>query len=296
MAGAAMQASESAAMSAPVGVGLKPAHLARILDGDRVDLGFFEVHAENCMGAGGPLLAALERIRARFALSVHGVGLSIGSDGALDAQHLQRLRALVRRFEPAWFSEHLAWSSHGGTFFSDLLPLPYTGATLQTVCDHVDEVQRVLQRRMLLENPATYLEFAASTLSEAEFIGEVVRRTGCKLLLDVNNAFVSAVNHGRDARAFVDALPLHSVAEIHLAGFAEDCDAAGDRLLIDTHGTPVAREVWDLYAHALRRTGAVPTLVERDHDVPGFDALQAEALLAARLMQQVTRRRVQALA
>jgi uncharacterized protein (UPF0276 family) len=253
-----------------------------------VDLGFFEVHAENFMSAGGPMLWQLERVRARHELSIHGVGLSIGGEGALDATHLQRLKRLADRFRPSWFSEHLAWSSHGGACFNDLLPLPYTAATLRRVCEHIEEVQQVLQRRMLLENPSTYVEFEASTLDEAQFIAEVVRRTGCGLLLDVNNAYVSAVNHGRDARAFIDALPAAAVGEIHLAGFAEDRDCAGDRLLIDTHGAPVAAAVWELYEHALRRTGAVPTLIERDHDVPPFETLQAEALRAAAAMHRVT--------
>jgi len=279
-----------------VGIGLKSAHVARILGGDRVDLGFFEIHAENFMSAGGPLLDRLERIRARHALSIHGVGLSIGGAGALDAAHLQRLESLVARFEPRWFSEHLAWSSHGGAFFNDLLPLPYTAATLQRVCDHVDAVQRVLGRPMLLENPSTYVEFEASTMDEAAFITDVQRRTGCALLLDVNNAYVSAVNHGRDARDFIDALPAHAVAEIHLAGFAEDRDGAGARLLIDSHGAPVAEAVWALYLHALRRTGPVPTLIERDHDIPTFETLQAEALRARDLMQSPAAARHEALA
>lgn len=272
-----------------VGIGLKSAHVDRVLGGPRVDLGFFEVHAENFMCAGGPLLQRLSRVCERHALSLHGVGLSIGGEEPLDASHLQRLKSLVDRFQPRWFSEHLAWSSHGGSCFNDLLPLPYNARTLQQVCDHVDEVQRVLRRRMLLENPSTYVEFEASTLDEAGFIAEVVRRTGCGLLLDVNNAYVSAVNHGRDARAFIDALPAAAVGEIHLAGFAEDRDAAGDRLLIDTHGAPVAAEVWALYAHTLRRTGPVPTLIERDQDIPSFDTLQAEAHRAARLMLPSTR-------
>jgi uncharacterized protein len=274
--------------STQVGIGLKSVHLDRILGSAPVDLAFFEVHAENFMGAGGPLLQRLERVCERHALSLHGVGLSIGGALPLDAGHLQRLRALADRFQPRWFSEHLAWSSHAGACFNDLLPLPYTAATLQQVCDHVDEVQQVLRRRMLLENPSSYVEFESSTLDEVDFIAEVVRRTGCGLLLDVNNAYVSAVNHGRDAGAYVDALPAAAVGEIHLAGFAEDRDAAGDRLLIDTHGAPVADAVWALYAHTLQRTGPVPTLIERDQDIPSFDILQAEAHRAAALMRRAT--------
>jgi uncharacterized protein (UPF0276 family) len=266
-----------------VGVGLKSGHLAQVLGGDRVDLGFFEVHAENVMMAGGPTLRCLERVRARHALSIHGVGLSIGGELPLDARHLSRLAAVVDRFEPQWVSEHLAWSGHGAGYLDDLLPMPYDGATLQRVCEHIDRLQSRLKRRVLLENPATYVEFAASTMDEGDFIAEVVRRTGCGLLLDVNNAYVSAVNHGHDLRRLVDALPASAVGEIHLAGFAEDRDAAGDRLLIDTHGAPVAEAVWALYAHALARTGPVATLIERDNDVPSFDILQAEAHRAAAL-------------
>jgi uncharacterized protein (UPF0276 family) len=275
-----------------IGIGLKSAHVARILGGDRVDLDFLEVHAENVMSAGGPVPDRLMRLRERFALSIHGVGLSIGSPGPLDSQHLQRLNLVVSRFEPRWFSEHLAWSSHGGAFYNDLLPLPYTRETLQRVCDHVDQVQHTLRRPMLLENPSTYVEFAASTLGEAEFIGEVQRRTGCGLLLDVSNAYVSAVNHGRDARDFIAALPLHAVQQIHLAGFAEDRDAAGDRLLIDTHGAPVAEAVWALYEYTMARTGPRPTLIERDQDVPAFETLQAEALRAAACMRTLASARV----
>jgi len=270
---------------APVGVGFKPQHLADLLAGNAVD--FVEVHAENCMVAGGPVLARLARVREHCALSLHGVGLSIGGAQPLDEAHLDRLAALVERFEPRWFSEHLAWSSHGGTYCNDLLPLPYDAATLARVCEHVDRLQQRLRRRVLLENPSTYVEFEASTLGEAEFLGDVVARTGCGLLLDVNNAYVSAVNHGRDARAFIDALPADAVGEIHLAGYAEDRDAAGDRLLIDTHGAPVAEAVWALYRHAVARCGPQPTLIERDHDVPVFGVLAAEARRAGHAMGEV---------
>jgi uncharacterized protein (UPF0276 family) len=259
-----------------IGIGLKTQHVGALLARPTA-LDFVEVHAENYMVRGGPFLAHLEKVRERHALSVHGVGLSIGGSGPLDAGHLERLAALVRRFEPRWVSEHLAWSSHGGVCFNDLLPVPYDGPTLQRVCDHVDQIQQRLNRRLLLENPSTYVEFDASTMDEAQFIGEVVRRTGCGLLLDVSNAYVSAVNHGRDAVACIDALPLEAVGEVHLAGFAEDRDAAGDRLLIDAHGSPIDDAVWDLYRHAIGRLGATPTLIERDHNVPSLDTLLAEA-------------------
>ncbi len=258
------------------GLGLKPAHFRDILE-TRPALGFFEIHAENYLVAGGPFHHYLSEIGQHYPLSVHGVGLSIGGEGPLDAAHLDRLAALLDRYQPAAFSEHLAWSSHGGAFLNDLLPLPYDRATLDRVCQHIDVVQHRLNRRMLLENPATYVEFAASTLSETEFIGEVVRRTGCGLLLDVNNVYVSCTNHGRDPYAYLDALPLAAVGEIHLAGFAEDVDAAGDRLLIDNHGSPVAEAVWDLYRYALAGSGPVATLIERDHDVPALAVLLAEA-------------------
>jgi uncharacterized protein (UPF0276 family) len=265
------------------GIGLKAQHVREVLD-TRVDLAFFEVHAENYMVPGGPFPAHLARIRERYALSLHGVGLSIGAEGPLDRRHLDRLADLIGRFEPELFSEHLAWSSHGGVYYNDLLPIPYDQATLRRVGDHVDQVQQHLRRRILLENPSTYVEFDASTIDEAQFLGEVVRRTGCGLLLDVNNAYVSAVNHGRDAAAFIASLPLQAVGEIHLAGFAEDRDAAGDRLLIDAHGTPVDAAVWALYEHTLRLAGPRPTLIERDADVPPLAVLCAEAHRAARAL------------
>jgi uncharacterized protein len=266
------------------GVGLKPGHFRDILDG-RPELGFFEIHAENYMVDGGPFHHHLALIRERYPLSVHGVALSIGAEAPLDAGHLDALARLLDRYEPQSFSEHLAWSTHGDMFLNDLLPLPYTADSLQRVCNHVDQVQTRLKRRMLLENPATYLEFAASSMDEASFLSEVVRRTGCGLLLDVNNAYVSGVNHHRDPRAFIRALPLDQVGEIHLAGFAEQVDGHGDRLLIDNHGSPVAQAVWELYAFALALTGPVATLLERDHDLPPFRVLATEAGLADELLR-----------
>lgn len=279
-------------LPARAGLGLKPQHFAEILSTDP-DLGFFEIHAENYLVAGGPFHHCLHRIRDRYPLSIHGVGLSIGADGPLDVGHLDRLAALLDRYQPHAFSEHLAWSTHSGLFFNDLLPLPYDQTTLTRVCDHIDQTQKHLRRRMLLENPATYVEFAASTLDEATFITEIVRRTGCGLLLDVNNAYVSAVNHQRDPRAYIAALPLAAVGEIHLAGFAEDRDAAGAPLLIDTHGAPIAAAVWELYAFALERLGPTPTLIERDHDIPPLAVLIAEAQCAERWIGHVRRNRVE---
>ena len=258
------------------GASLKPEHFRDVLD-TRPDIGFFEVHAENYMVDGGPFHHFLGRIREHYPLSLHGVGLSIGAEEPLDEAHLDRLDALIKRYQPASFSEHLAWSSHGGVFLNDLLPVPYDRAALDRVCEHVDRVQERLGRQMLLENPSTYLEFEASTMDEAAFLSAVIRRTGCGLLLDVNNVYVSCVNHGLDALATIKSLPLNAVGEIHLAGFATDRDAAGAPLLIDSHGSPVDEAVWDLYAAVLARLGPAPTLLERDNDIPSLTTLLAEA-------------------
>ncbi|MFZ1538837.1 MAG: DUF692 domain-containing protein [Chromatiaceae bacterium] len=265
------------------GVGLKPAHVAAILEGSP-DIGFFEVHAENYLVAGGPMHADLTRIAERYPLSIHGVGLSIGGEDPLDLDHLRALRGLLDRYQPAQFSEHLAWSSHGGVFWNDLLPVPYDHATLNRVCTHLDQVQDTLGRRILLENPATYVEFAVSTLNEAEFMTSILARTGCGLLLDVNNAYVTCTNHGRDVPAYLAALPLDQVGEVHLAGFHRDTDSVGDPLLIDSHGSAVDATVWDLYAWTLARIGPQPTLIEWDNEVPAFDRLEAEAQRAAGLL------------
>ena len=280
------QAFGAAATTLPkrAGVGLKPEHFQEIL-ATQPDIGFFEVHAENYMVPGGPFHHYLTRIREHYPLSIHGVGLSIGADGPLDVQHLNALQALLQRYQPQYFSEHLAWSAHGDTFLNDLLPLPYNTATLQRVCDHIEQVQNHLGRRLLLENPATYVEFVASTWDEGAFLTEVLRRTGCVLLLDVNNVFVSSVNHGRDARATIRAMPLKQVGEIHLAGFAEQVDGNGAPLLIDSHGAPVAQAVWDLYAFTLTLTGPQPTLLERDNDIPAWPVLLAEAGVADQKLQ-----------
>ena len=267
--------SNLAGLPTRAGIGFKPQHLVDLLD-DLAPPGFIEVHAENYFGAGGLAHAHLTRLRERFPLSLHGVGLSIGGPEPLDEAHLATLSALIQRYEPASFSEHLAWSSHGGSYFNDLLPLIYTEASLQLVCDHVDRVQERLGHKMLLENPATYIEFVASDIDETEFIREVVRRTGCGLLLDVNNLHVTCTNHQRDAEAYLAALPLHAVGEIHLAGHAIDDDPSG-LLLIDSHGAPVAGAVWSIYARALAETGPVASLIEWDNDVPDYATLRAES-------------------
>jgi len=272
-----------------VGVGLKHEHADDVLS-DRHAVDFFEVHAENYMGDGGPPHSLLGEVRARYPLSLHGVGLSIGAARGLDRAHLTRLRRLVDRYQPCEFSEHLAWSTHEDRFLNDLLPLPYTEETLARVCEHIDLVQEVLQRRMLLENPSTYVAFEASTLREVDFLRAVVARTGCGLLLDINNVYVSAINHGFEPMAYIDAFPLRAVGEIHLAGFAEDRDDDNARLLIDSHACPVAEPVWSLYWRTIARTGPVPTLIEWDNDVPPFGALAKEAARARTILNANARR------
>ncbi len=266
------------------GLGLKSEHFRQIV-GSWPDLGFFEIHAENYLVDGGPFHHYLTRIRERYPLSIHGVGLSIGGETPLDRVHLDKLALLLDRYTPQSFSEHLAWASHGEVFLNDLFPVPYDPPTLQRVCDHIDQAQTHLKRRMLLENPATYVEFSTSVMMETEFIAEVLRRTGCGLLLDVNNVYVSCTNHHRDPYAYISALPHRAVGEIHLAGFARDNDADGAPLLIDSHGSPVAPAVWHLYQYALDRIGPVATLIERDNNIPPFDVLFAESQQAERRLR-----------
>ena len=279
---------EPSCLPARAGVGFKPEHFRDILAAEQ-PVGFFEVHAENYMGAGGPSHAQLSALRDRYALSIHGVGLSIGAMKPLDRDHLARLKALCDRYEPESFSEHLAWSSHGGVYFNDLLPVPYTEETLAQVAEHVEEVQMTLGREMLLENPSTYVRFAQSTIPEVEFIAEVARRTGCGLLLDVNNVFVSTRNHGNDPVAYIASFPLDRVKEIHLGGHDEQVDDAGAPLLIDAHGTPVAAPVWALYAHVIARTGPIATLIEWDNDVPAWPTLRAQAIAAQAILGRAAR-------
>lgn len=268
------------------GLGFKPQHLAALLS-DPGPVRWLEIHAENYMGAGGRPLAQLRLLAERFAISVHGVGLGIGGEGPLDAGHLQRLAALCGWLQPARFSEHLAWSSHDGAYLNDLLPLPYTAATLARVCDHIDQVQEVLGRQMLLENPSVYLGFAHSEMAEVDFLRAIAARTGCGLLLDVNNVQVSAVNMGYAPEAYLAAFPLDLVGEIHLGGHSESADAAGAPLLIDAHASPVAGAVWQLYASVIARGGPRPTLIEWDNDVPEWPVLRAEAARAASLLEAV---------
>lgn len=266
------------------GLGFKSEHFETIRAA-RPQLGFFEVHAENYMGAGGPPHRQLTALRNDYALSLHGVGLSIGGPDRPDAAHLKRLRDLIIRYEPASFSEHLAWSSHETDYLNDLLPLPYTPQTLQLVCDHVDEVQAALQCRLLLENPSTYILFEQSTLAETDFLAAIADRTGCGLLLDVNNVFVSCTNHRTDPLDWLAAIPLDQVGEVHLGGHATEVLPSGP-LLIDDHGSPVADPVWDLYRHVIETAGAKPTLIEWDNDVPEFPILLDEAARAAAILNR----------
>ena len=265
------------------GVGYKPQHFQDILD-NPAPVEWLEVHAENYMGDGGRPLAQLRHLSERFAISVHGVGLSIGGEGPLDPDHLARLKHLVGWLQPASFSEHLAWSTHDSHFLNDLLPLPYTEATLARVASHMDQVQNTLGRRMLLDNPSTYLSFDESEMSEIDFLAEITRRTGCGLLLDVNNVFVSATNQQTNPVSYIDAFPLHAVGEIHLGGHDEDEDEHGAPLLIDSHGRDVVDPVWALYAHTVAKCGPRPTLIEWDNNVPDWPVLAAEAARATAIL------------
>lgn len=271
------------------GIGFKPQHFAA-LTASPGPVRWIEIHAENYLGDGGRPLAQLRALAEAFAVSVHGVGLSIGGEAPPDPDHLARLARLLAWLEPASFSEHLAWSSHDGRYLNDLLPLPYTAATLARVCDHVDQVQDRLGRRMLLENPSSYLAFAESSWSEPDFLAEIARRTGCGLLLDVNNVFVSATNLGTDPRAYVDGFALDRVGEIHLGGHDEDRDDEGAPLLIDSHGRAVADPVWALLEHVLDAAGPRPVLIEWDNDVPDWPVLRAEAARAEAALARARRR------
>ena len=267
------------------GVGLKPEHYQTILD-TRPDVGWLEIHAENYMGAGGPPHHYLSSIRELYPISLHGVALSIGSDGPLDPAHLARLRTLVDRYKPGLFSEHLAWSTHEGAYLADLLPLPYTEATLARVAEHIDEAQQSVGMQMLLENPTSYLRFAEPTMPEIEFLAEVVRRTGCGLLLDVNNVAVSAANLGFDPYAYLSAFPSEHVQEMHLAGYEALTDGDDGPPRLDTHDRPVAADVWKLFRAAVHRCGPRPALIEWDSDIPEWPVLEAEAHRADHVMAE----------
>ncbi len=265
---------------AAAGIGLRSVHMVEIME-TRPAIGFLEVHAENYM-TGSPALGALETLRRDYPISIHGVGLSLGSAGALDRDHLARFRSLVDRIDPDLVSEHLSWSGFAGTYVNDLLPLPYTEESLEVVSAHIDDAQTALGRRLLIENPAAYLRFRNSAIPEAEFLAELVRRTGCGILCDINNLYVNADNFGFDPWAYLTALPARAIGEIHLAGHHR-ADVDGRSILIDDHGSAVAKPVWDLYAHALDRFGPKPTLIEWDSRLPALAVLLGEARYADRI-------------
>ena len=269
----------STALPVSAGIGLRTPHVARVR-AERPALGWLEVHSENYFVDGGPAIAALEAIRRDYPISLHGVGLSLGSADALDAGHLARLKRLIARTDPAAVSEHLCWSHVDGRHLNDLLPLPFTDEALALVCERVDAVQSALGRTLLVENVSAYVRFDDDAMSEWDFVTAVARRTGCKLLFDVNNIYVNAVNHGFDAQTYIAAIPADAVAEIHLAGF----DASG-ACLIDTHGARVAPPVWALYRTAIARFGPKPTLIEWDTDIPSLEILLDEAAQAQTILE-----------
>lgn len=268
------------------GIGYKPQHFSNILQ-DAEPVKWLEIHAENYMGDGGRPLAQLRHLAERFPISVHGVGLSIGGEGPLNRDHLARLKHLCDWLDPASFSEHLAWSTHGAEFLNDLLPLPYTSETLTRVADHIDEVQDHVGRRMLLENPSVYVNFTETNMGEIEFLTEIAKRTGCGLLLDVNNVYVSCTNRQTDPYDYIDRFPHNLAGEIHLGGHDEDTDDMGAPLLIDAHGSEVVDPVWQLYAHTITKSGPKPTLIEWDNDVPDWPVLAEEANRAAGILDKV---------
>lgn len=271
------------------GAGLKPEHYGEIFE-TKPDIGFFEVHAENYMGAGGLPHRALTAARGNWALSVHGVGLSIGAERGLDDAHLDRLKKVIDRYQPGLVSEHLAWSTHGSIFLNDLLPVPYTEAVLARVVEHVDQVQTKLGRTILMENPSTYVAFSESEMEEVEFIREMQKRSSCGLLLDVNNVHVSATNQQYDPIEYLDRFPLEHVGEIHLGGHATDEDDSGAPLLIDAHDREVADPVWLLYTHVIAKAGALPTLIEWDNDIPAWEVLKQDVDAAESILAEARRK------
>lgn len=270
------------------GIGLRFPHHQVVVD-TRPSVGWLEVHSENYMGGGTPL-RYLDTLRCDYPVSLHGVGLSLGSVDGLDAAHLERLARAVERIEPHLISEHLSWSVVGQTYLADLLPLPMTEEALDIVCRHVDQTQARLRRQILIENPSTYLQFRHSTIPEWDFLSSVAARTGCGILCDVNNIYVSAQNHGWDASAYLRALPPAAIGEIHLAGHSVTTLESGATLRIDDHGSRVAPAVWALYEEALARLGPVPTLIEWDTNIPSLDVLLAEAAQADRRLAQWRKR------
>ena len=277
---------ESCTLPLKPGVGFKNQHFQGIIEHPG-DVSWFEIHAENYMGDGGRPIAQLKKLRESYPISCHGVGLSIGGEDPLDSDHLNRLKKLVSWLEPAVFSEHLAWSTHEGSYFNDLLPLPYNETTLNNVANHIDQVQETLQRPMLLENPSNYLEFEESTYSEIDFIAEIAKHTGCFLLLDVNNVYVSSENRGFNPYDYLDNYPLNLVREVHLGGHELESEEGGPDLLIDNHASEVIDPVWELYEYLITKAGPLPTLIEWDNDVPDWEKLSSEASKANFLLSEL---------
>ncbi len=277
---------ESCTLPIKPGVGFKNQHFQGIIEHPG-DVSWFEIHAENYMGDGGRPIAQLKKLRESYPISCHGVGLSIGGEDPLDSDHLNRLKKLVSWLEPAVFSEHLAWSTHEGSYFNDLLPLPYNETTLNNVANHIDQVQEILQRPMLLENPSNYLEFEESTYSEIDFVAEIAKQTGCFLLLDVNNVYVSSENRGFNPYDYLDNYPLNLVREVHLGGHELESEEGGPDLLIDNHASEVIDPVWELYEYLITKAGPLPTLIEWDNDVPDWEKLSSEASKANFLLSEL---------
>ena len=273
-------------LPAKPGVGFKSVHFSDLLENPGCVV-WLEIHAENYMGSGGRPIAQLKKLREEFPISCHGVGLSIGGDQPLDNDHLNRLKYLVSWLEPSVFSEHLAWSTHEGHYFNDLLPLPYTKKTLETVSNHIHKVQEILQRPMLLENPSNYLEFEESEFSEIDFIREITNTTGCGLLLDINNVYVSSTNRNWDPFGYIDEFPLDKVHEVHLGGHEPEIDEDGNLILVDNHASEVVDPVWEVYKYLIQKTGPLPTLIEWDNNVPEWQILSAEATRANKILERV---------
>lgn len=277
---------EREALAPCAGIGLKLRHVEEFLR-QKPPIGFVEVHAENYMLDGGIRLAQLDAVRQDYPLSIHGVAASLGAESGLDLEHLRRLKLLVERYQPAVFSEHLAWSSHSGVYYNDLLPLAYTRSSLDRVVAHIDQLQNCLGRKVLIENPSTYLAFKSSQFSEAQFMAELVSRCGCGLLLDLTNLLVSTTNQGLDIEEYLRTLPLGEVGEIHLAGFAQESSKEGGHLLIDSHDRPVSPKVWALFEDVVGQIGAKPTLLERDGALPELSDLLAEAQQAEAYLNEL---------
>lgn len=268
-----------------VGVGLRPPHYQYVLD-NTPSIGWFEVHPENFFMQGGPALQLLDRICKEYSLSLHGVGLSLGSAERIDQDHLKQLKTLIERFSPFLVSEHLSWSRIKGQYLPDLLPVPYTDEALEIFSNHIDETQSFLGREILIENPSSYLEYNVSTMTEPEFLNALCQKTGAKLLLDINNIYVSSVNHGWDPSFYLQNISPSLVGEIHLAGHSRKTFEDGSSLLIDTHSSHVCEKVWALYAEALQLGVQAPTLIEWDTDIPDFEVLMGEAGLAEGYLEE----------